>query len=59
VLKVEKFDQNEQTEAYVEPVIEDYGSLQELTAAGGSSFHDVPAGAPVTGPHGHFAGSTP
>ena len=50
-------DGNEEASVYTDPVIEDYGSLQDLTAAGGSSFHDVPAGAPVTGPHG--PGSTP
>jgi hypothetical protein len=50
-------DGNETTSVYTKPLIEDYGSLQDLTAAGGSSFHDVPAGAPVVGPHG--PGSTP
>ena len=55
---MEKFDKNEGSNVYVEPVIKDYGTLQELTAAGGAGFHDVPAGAPVTGPHG-LGGSTP
>jgi hypothetical protein len=53
----EPSDGNEGTTVYTEPAISDYGSLQELTAAGGAGFHDVPAGAPVTGPHG--PGSTP
>ena len=54
-----KLDKREGTTDYVEPVIKDYGTFQELTAAGGSGFHDVPAGAPVTGPHGPYSGSTP
>jgi len=49
------------TNAYVEPVIEDYGTLQELTASGGASFTDVPSGTPVdsTIGIGSVAGSTP
>lgn len=47
-----------QGQPYVAPVIEDYGSLQDLTASGGSSFTDVPAGTPVNG-IGSVAGSTP
>jgi hypothetical protein len=54
---VEPFEGNERTTDYTKPAIKDYGSLQDLTAAGGAGLHDVPAGAPVTGPHG--PGSTP
>jgi hypothetical protein len=31
---------------YTEPTIVDYGTLQDLTAAGGTSFSDVPQGDP-------------
>ena len=44
---MEKFDKNEETNVYAEPVIEDYGTLQELTASGGASFTDVPAATAV------------
>jgi hypothetical protein len=55
---MEKFDKNEGTKVYAAPVIEDYGTLQELTASGGASFVDVPQGTPVNG-IGSVAGSTP
>lgn len=35
------------TKEYTKPVISDYGSLQDLTAAGGGKFNDIPIGAPV------------
>ena len=44
---MENFDKTQTLKVYVEPVIEDYGTLQELTASGGASFTDVPAGTPV------------
>jgi hypothetical protein len=56
---MERFETNESTSVYAEPVIEDYGTLQELTAAGGASFTDVPAGTPVGNGIGSVAGSTP
>ena len=55
---MEKFDNNEEASVYAAPVIEDYGTLQELTASGGASFTDVPWGTPVNG-IGSVAGSTP
>jgi len=55
---MDKFEKNEGTDVYTEPVIEDYGTLQELTASGGASFTDVPWGTPVNG-IGSVAGSTP
>jgi hypothetical protein len=55
---MEQFDNSEDRGVYVEPVIEDYGTLQELTASGGASFTDVPMGTPVNG-IGSVAGSTP
>jgi len=60
---MEKFDKNEGSGAYVEPTIEDYGTLQELTASGGASFTDVPSGTPVNSSIGigsvAGSGSTP
>lgn len=56
---MEKLDKSEGATGYVEPVIKDYGTFQELTKAGGVGLHDVPAGVPVTGPHGPPSGSTP
>jgi hypothetical protein len=56
---MKKLDKSEGTTGYVEPVIKDYGTFQELTRAGGGGFHDVPAGAPVTAPRGPHSGSTP
>ncbi|MGB0094480.1 MAG: hypothetical protein WBP81_18360 [Solirubrobacteraceae bacterium] len=56
---MEKFDKTEGTNVYAEPVIEDFGTLQELTASGGASFTDVPSGTPVNGNVGNVAGSTP
>jgi len=41
---------------YAKPEIADYGSLQELTAAGGAAFQDVPIGTPIGDV---TAGSTP
>jgi hypothetical protein len=32
---------------YAKPAIKDYGTVQELTAAGGSKFQDVPIGTPI------------
>jgi hypothetical protein len=32
---------------YAKPEIDDLGGLQELTAAGGSLFQDVPVGTPI------------
>lgn len=57
---MDKHDTNEVNGEYVAPVIEDYGTLQELTAANGSTFIDVPMGTVVAnaGPGG-VAGSTP
>jgi hypothetical protein len=57
---MEKLEMNEGNGQYVAPVIEDYGTLQELTAANGSTFIDVPIGTVVAnaGPGG-VAGSTP
>jgi hypothetical protein len=56
---MERFETHEGTNVYVEPVIEDYGTLQELTAAGGVSFTDVPQGTPIGAGIGSVAGSTP
>jgi hypothetical protein len=56
---MEKFDTNEGSDVYAAPVIEDYGTLQELTASGGSTFVDVPIGTPVANAPGGVAGSTP
>ena len=56
---MEKFDINEEISVYAEPLIEDYGTLQELTASGGASFTDVPWGTPVGNGIGSVAGSTP
>lgn len=58
---MEKFDKNQGNGVYVEPAIEDYGTLQELTASGGASFVDVPSGTPVDSVVGigSVAGSTP
>jgi hypothetical protein len=58
---MDSFDTTQSTDAYAEPVIEDYGTLQELTASGGASFTDVPSGTPVdsTIGIGSVAGSTP
>lgn len=55
---MEKFD-NEGPKPYEAPVIEDYGTLQELTASGGGGFVDVPIGTPVNGNIGNVTGSTP
>jgi hypothetical protein len=41
---------------YTEPAIEDYGTLQQLTASGGVSYQDVPMGTPIGG---SVTGSTP
>jgi len=41
---------------YDKPQITDYGSLQELTAAGGGAFVDTPLGTPIGDV---TAGSTP
>ena len=56
---MERFDQSQGTDVYVEPVIEDYGTLQELTASGGGGWVDVPLGTPVNGNIGNVVGSTP
>jgi hypothetical protein len=56
---MEKFDQNDGTDVYEAPVIEDYGTLQELTASGGGGWVDVPQGTPVNGNIGNVVGSTP
>jgi hypothetical protein len=56
---MEKFNNNESIDVYVEPVIEDYGTLQELTASGGAHFTDVPWGTPIGDGIGSVAGSTP
>jgi hypothetical protein len=56
---MEKVNTNEGATVYSEPVIEDYGTLHELTASGGASFTDVPSGTPVNGNIGNVAGSTP
>lgn len=32
---------------YIEPAVVDYGTLQDLTAAGGSKFEDSPIGTPI------------
>lgn len=56
---MEKFDQNEAINVYEAPVIEDYGTLQDLTASGGGGFVDVPTGTPVNGNIGNVVGSTP
>jgi len=56
---MEKFDMNEGNSAYAAPVIEDYGTLQELTASGGSTFVDMPVGTVVANSPGGVAGSTP
>jgi hypothetical protein len=32
---------------YSEPTIVDYGTLNDLTAAGGSKFEDTPIGTPI------------
>jgi hypothetical protein len=56
---MEKFDLNEESGAYVAPVIEDYGTLQELTASGGASFVDVPLGTAVSNAPNGVVGSTP
>lgn len=41
---------------YTEPAIEDYGTLQDMTASGGVSFQDVSIGTPIGG---NVTGSTP
>jgi hypothetical protein len=56
---MEKFNVDDRTNVYAAPVIEDYGTLNELTASGGASFTDVPSGTPVNGSIGNVAGSTP
>jgi hypothetical protein len=62
--EMEKFGKNEEsrvseepaTSSYEEPVIKDYGSIEEMTAGAGTSFHDVPVGAASVGA---YHGSTP
>jgi hypothetical protein len=56
---MDKFDSNEGSATYSEPVIQDYGTLQDLTAAGGSTFVDMPIGTVVANAPNGVAGSTP
>jgi len=56
---MEKFDTNQGNCVYAPPVIEDYGTLQELTASGGASFVDMPIGTPVANAPNGVVGSTP
>lgn len=56
---MDKFDTNQGSDVYAEPVIEDYGTLQELTASGGASFVDVPIGTAVANAPNGVTGSTP
>lgn len=56
---MEKFDAKEESGGYAAPVIEDYGTLQELTASGGASFVDVPIGTAVANAPNGVVGSTP
>jgi hypothetical protein len=44
---MEKFTEDEQPVQYAKPAIKDYGTLQELTAAGGTKFVDTPVGTPI------------
>jgi hypothetical protein len=39
--------QNEEARAYAAPEVKDYGTLEQLTAAGGNSFVDSPVGTPI------------
>lgn len=39
--------QHEERAEYSEPTIVDYGTLNDLTAAGGSKFEDSPIGTPI------------
>lgn len=56
---MEKFEKNVGNDVYVAPVIEDYGTLQELTASGGASFVDMPVGTAVANSPNGVVGSTP
>jgi hypothetical protein len=56
---MEKFDAKERSGGYAAPVIEDYGTLQELTASGGSTFVDLPIGTVVANAPNGVTGSTP
>lgn len=56
---MDKLSQSVGTNVYEAPVIEDYGTLQELTASGGGGFVDVPQGTPVNGSIGNVVGSIP
>lgn len=37
----------QQDDEYSDPTIVDYGTLQDLTAAGGKNFEDSPLGTPI------------
>jgi hypothetical protein len=41
--------QHDERPEYSEPAVVDYGTLNDLTAAGGSKFEDSPLGTPIGG----------
>ena len=41
-------EQHAERAEYTEPTIVDYGTLNDLTAAGGSKFEDSPIGTPIS-----------
>jgi hypothetical protein len=41
--------QHDEVLEYSEPTVVDYGTLNDLTAAGGSKFEDSPVGTPIGG----------
>jgi hypothetical protein len=38
---------SDKTSEYTTPEVKDYGTLEQLTAAGGNSFQDSPVGTPI------------
>jgi hypothetical protein len=48
-MDINAHEQHEERPEYTEPTVVDYGTLNDLTAAGGSKFEDSPVGTPIGG----------
>jgi hypothetical protein len=44
---MDEINKDEEQAEYAKPAIEDYGTVQEVTAAGGNAFVDTPIGTPI------------